>query len=147
VNYLLDTNAVVALLRNKPAVVRGRYRRAEEAEHYIAVSSVVLFELWYGVEKSARVRENTERLGVFLSGDLDIISFDDEDAQSAGRVRAALEKSGAPIGAYDLMIAGQALRRGLTVVTANVSEFARVSGLQWEDWTRPAAPVAGAPAV
>jgi tRNA(fMet)-specific endonuclease VapC len=134
VNYLLDTNAVVALLRNRPAGVRERYREAEKSGDYLAVSSVVLFELWYGVEKSGRVRENTERLRVLLSGDLDLLDFDDEDAQTAGRVRAALEKIGTPIGAYDLLIAGQALRRGLTVVTANTPEFSRVTGLSWEDW-------------
>jgi tRNA(fMet)-specific endonuclease VapC len=135
VNYLLDTNAVVALLRNRPAGVRERYREAEKSGDYLAVSSVVLFELWYGVEKSGRVQENTERLRILLSGDLDLLDFDDEDAQTAGRVRAALEKIGTPIGAYDLLIAGQALRRGLTVVTANTSEFSRVIGLSWEDWT------------
>jgi tRNA(fMet)-specific endonuclease VapC len=135
VNYLLDTNAVVALLRNKPVAVRERYRQAEKAGDYLAVSSVVLFELWYGVEKSGRVQENTERLRVLLSGDLDLLDFDDEDAQASGRIRAAQEKIGTPIGAYDLLIAGQALRRGLTVVTANTSEFRRVTGLSWEDWT------------
>jgi len=61
--------------------------------------------------------------------------FDDEDAKSAGRIRAALEKSGTTIGPYDLLIAGQALARGLTVVTANASEFARVQGLGWVNWT------------
>jgi tRNA(fMet)-specific endonuclease VapC len=135
VNYLLDTNAVVALLRNRPVRVRERYREAEKSGDYLALSSVVLFELWYGVEKSGRVQENTERLRVLLSGDLDLLDFDDEDAQAAGRVRAALERIGTPIGAYDLLIAGQALRRGLTVVTANTSEFSRVTGLSWEDWT------------
>ena len=135
-NYLLDTNAVLALLRNKPVAVRERYRQAEKAGgDYLAVSSIVLFELWYGVEKSGRVQENTERLRVLLSGDLDLLDFDDEDAQAAGQIRAVLEKIGTPIGAYDLLIAGQALRRGLTVVTANTSEFSRVTGLRWEDWT------------
>lgn len=99
-NYLLDTNVVVALLRNRPAGVRERYREAEKSGDYPAVSSVV-FELWYGVEKSGRVQENTERLRVLLSGDLDLLDFDDEDAQTVGRVRAALEKIGTPIGAYD----------------------------------------------
>jgi tRNA(fMet)-specific endonuclease VapC len=135
VNYLLDTNAVVALLRNKPVEVRERYREAESAGDYLALSSVVLFELWYGVAKSSQVQENTERLRILLSGDLDLLDFDDEDARTAGQVRAILEKSGTPIGAYDLLIAGQALRRGLTVVTANTSEFSRVTGLSWQDWT------------
>ncbi len=134
-NFLLDANAVVALLRNKPAEVREKYRKAESSGDYLAVSSVVLFELWYGVEKSDRVPENTERLRILLSGDLDLVNFDDEDAQTAGRVRAELEKAGTPIGACHVLIAGQALRRGLTLVTANTSEFSRVNGLNWEDWT------------
>ncbi|HEY7225017.1 MAG TPA: PIN domain-containing protein [Micromonosporaceae bacterium] len=70
-----------------------------------------------------------------LSGELDLLDFDDEDARVAGQVRAALEIRGTPIGAYDLLIAGQALRRGLTVITANGAEFGRVSGLNWEDWS------------
>lgn len=134
-SYLLDTNAVVALLRNKPATVRDQYRQARAAGDYVALSSVVLFELWYGVAKSSQVPENTERLRILLSGDLDLVDFDDEDARTAGQLRAALEKGGSPIGAYDVLIAGQALRRGLTVVTANNSEFGRVTGLNWQDWT------------
>ncbi|MGH3282125.1 MAG: type II toxin-antitoxin system VapC family toxin [Trebonia sp.] len=133
-NYLLDTNAVVALLRNKPTGVRERFRAAQAAGDYLAVPSVVLFELWYGVAKSSHVSENTERLRIFLSGTVDPLSFDDEDAKHAGRVRAALEKTGTPIGPYDLLIAGQALARGLTVVTANASEFGRVPGLKQADW-------------
>lgn len=134
-NYLLDTNAVVALLRNKPAGVRERYREAESSGDYLGLSSVVLFELWYGVAKSSRVQENTERLRIFLSGNVDLLDFDDEDARSAAQVRATVESAGTPIGAYDVLIAGQALRRGLTVITANTSEFSRVTGLSWQDWT------------
>ena len=134
-NYLLDTNAVVALLRNKPVRVRERFRQAETAGDYLALSSVVLFELWYGVAKSSQVPENTERLKILLSGDLDLLDFDDEDARTTGQIRAALERAGTPIDACDLLIAGQALRRGLTVVTANTGEFGRVAGLSWQDWT------------
>jgi tRNA(fMet)-specific endonuclease VapC len=137
VNYVLDTNVVVALLRNKPTAVRDHYRKAQASGDYIALSSIVLFELWYGVAKSSQVPENTERLRILLSGDLDILEFDDEDAQAAGQVRTALERAGTPIGAYDLLIASQARRRGLTVVTGNVSEFSRVTGLTCEDWSHP----------
>jgi len=135
VNYLFDTNAIVALLRNNPVSVRERYREAEAADDYLALSSVVLFELWYGVAKSTQVQENTERLRVLLSGGLDLLEFDDEDARAAGAVRATLERKGTPIGAYDVLIAGQALRRQLTIVTANSLEFSRVDGLSWQDWT------------
>ncbi len=134
-NYLLDTNAVIALLRNHPPNVRSRLRRAVSEGASIAVPAVALYELWYGVARSARRNENAERLRVFLSGDIHIVPFDDEDAAAAGDLRAALEAAGTPIGSYDLLIAAQALRSGTTLVTANVSEFARVRGLLWQDWT------------
>ena len=103
----------------------------------ILVSSVVLFELWYGVARSGRREENTERLRVFLLGVKSILPFEEEDASIAGDLRASLEMGGTPIGPYDLLIAAQALRSGITLVTANISEFARVPGLEWEDWTVP----------
>jgi tRNA(fMet)-specific endonuclease VapC len=104
----------------------------------IAVSSIVLYELWYGVARSARRRENAERLRVFLSGGIEVSAFDEEDARTAGDLRATLEGAGTPIGPYDLLIAAQALRTGATLVTANVAEFTRVPGLQWQDWSAKA---------
>jgi tRNA(fMet)-specific endonuclease VapC len=133
--YFLDTNAVIALLKNEPAGVRRRFRRAASRGVPIAISSVVLYELWYGVARSERRRENTERLRIFLSGDVGVVPFDEEDAAAAGELRATLESAGTPIGPYDLLIAAQALRSGATLVTANISEFARVRGLDWQDWS------------
>ena len=98
------------------------------------VSSVVAFELWYGVAKSQRPEANTRRLSAFLAGPLEWTLFDEDDAREAGTVRAELESAGTPIGAYDVLIAGQARRRGATLVTSNVREFERVAGLKWEDW-------------
>jgi tRNA(fMet)-specific endonuclease VapC len=138
VSYLLDTNAVIALLKNQPATFRKRMRRAVSKDAAVAVSSIVLFELWYGVARSGRPRENAERLRVFLAGGIDVVPFTQEDAATAGEVRAALEAAGTPIGPYDLLIAAQALRAGATLVTANVSEFGRVPRLLWQDWTAKA---------
>jgi tRNA(fMet)-specific endonuclease VapC len=132
--YLLDTNAVIALLTDRPPAVRKRLRRAAAGEVSIAVSTVVLFELWYGVARSQRRRENAERLRIFLAGNIDILPFEEEDAAVAGDLRAALEAEGTPIGPYDLLIAAQSLRTGATLVTANVAEFRRVKGLSWQDW-------------
>jgi tRNA(fMet)-specific endonuclease VapC len=132
--YLLDTNACIALINGNPSQVRERFQRTIATGDSITVSSVVAFELWYGVAKSTSKVANTERLEAFFAGPLDLLAFDDEDARTAGTVRAVLEAGGTPIGAYDLLIAGQALRHGATLVTANVSEFSRVSGLTWEDW-------------
>lgn len=133
--YLLDTNAVIALLKGD-AVLREKLRDAMRAGEAITISSIVLFELWYGVARSTRQVENRERLRVFLSGDIGVIPFDDQDALAAGDLRAALEALGTPIGPYDVLIAAQALRAAATLVTANVSEFARVKGLAWQDWSR-----------
>jgi tRNA(fMet)-specific endonuclease VapC len=138
VNYFLDTNAVIAVLKNQPSTVRNRLRRVASRGAAVAVSSIVLYELSYGVVRSARRRENAERLRVFLSGNVTVIPFDEEDATVAGDLRAALEMAGTPIGPYDLLIAAQALRGGATLVTANVSEFARVPNLLWQDWSAQA---------
>jgi tRNA(fMet)-specific endonuclease VapC len=137
VSYLLDTNAVIALLKNEPAIFRKRLRRTVSRGAAISVPSIVLYELWYGVARSAH-RENAERLRVFLSGGITVSAFNEEDAMTAGDLRATLETAGMPIGPYDLLIAAQAVRSNATLVTANVSEFARVPGLQWQDWTAKA---------
>jgi tRNA(fMet)-specific endonuclease VapC len=136
--YLLDTNAVIAVLKNQPARVRDRLRRARSEGASIAVSSVVLYELWYGVARSERRSENAERLRVFLSADIGVLPFDEQDAKTAGDLRATLESAGRPIGPFDLLMAAQALRMGATMITANVSEFRRVDGLSWQDWTNAA---------
>jgi tRNA(fMet)-specific endonuclease VapC len=115
--------------------VRERLRRAAADGASIVVSSIVLFELWYGVARSGRCEENAERLRVFLSGNIGVLPFGDGDASIAGDLRASLEANGTMIGPYDLLIAAQALRTGATLVTANTAEFARVPGLVWEDWS------------
>jgi tRNA(fMet)-specific endonuclease VapC len=90
--------------------------------------------LWYGFGKSQRKESNTQRLEAFFAGPLEWTQFDEDDAREAGSVRAELESVGRPIGAYDVLLAGQARRRGATLVTSNANEFGRVRGLKWEDW-------------
>jgi tRNA(fMet)-specific endonuclease VapC len=137
VNYLLDTNACIALINGTPPNVRPRLERALKDGASVAVSAVVAFELWYGAAKRARRYADRRRLETFFAGPLELVPFDDEDARAADQVRAALEAAGSPIGAYDLLIAGQALRYDATLVTANTAEFSRVSDLRWEDWASP----------
>jgi len=133
-SYLLDTNAVIAVLTGRPAAVRDRLQREMAAGGVFATSSVVLYELWYGVARSEHRGPNTERLRIFLAGEIEILHFEEEDAVIAGDLRAGLERAGTPIGPYDLLIAAQALRSGRTLITANVGEFRRVPGLEWQDW-------------
>lgn len=134
-NYLLDTNACIALINGSPAPVRTKLQKA--AGDRIFVSSIAVFELWYGVAKSTRQDFNRKRLETFLAGPVIVLPFEDDDGLVAGSIRASLEASGKPIGAYDVLMAGQALRHQLTLVTANVSEFSRVKGLAWQDWAKP----------
>lgn len=135
-SYLLDTNVWIALMNARPAIVRGRFDKAIRDKSRIYVSSVVRFELWYGIAKSARMETNTTRLEVLMSSAVTSLPFDNEDSRVAGSIRAALEATGKPIGAYDYLIAGQALARQITLVTVNVSEFSRVEGLSWQDWAK-----------
>jgi tRNA(fMet)-specific endonuclease VapC len=114
--------------------VRRRFKRAVARESVILLSSIVAFELWYRVAKSQRKDSNTQRLETFLGGPLEWALFDEDDARAAGTVRAELETVGRPVGAYDVLLAGQARRRGATLVTSNTKEFARVQGLKWEHW-------------
>jgi tRNA(fMet)-specific endonuclease VapC len=132
--YCLDTNACIALINGTPPAVRDRLSHTLATGATITISSIVAFELWYGVAKSRRRELNARRVMAFLDGPVELLPYEEEDARAAGRVRAALEQRGTPIGAYDVLIAGQALARGATVVTSNASEFARVNDLEWEDW-------------
>jgi tRNA(fMet)-specific endonuclease VapC len=132
--FLLDTNAVIALLKSEPELVRLRFVAARKAGTAVTIPSIVLFELWYGIARSARQTENTARLHTFLNGDVPVLDFDPEDAKAAGEIRQYLASRGTPIGPYDVLIAGQALRHGATLVTANSKEFKRVKGLKCEDW-------------
>ncbi len=136
-NYLLDTNACIALMNGVPAAVRSRFERAIRMESKVYISSIMAFELWYGIAKSARIEINTQRLETLLSSAVVALPFDNEDSRAAGSIRATLQATDRPIGAYDYLIAGQALARELTLVTANVSEFSRVKGLSWQDWAKP----------
>jgi tRNA(fMet)-specific endonuclease VapC len=136
-DYLLDTNVCIALINLRDNAVRRHFRNASRSDEQVYVSSIVTFELWYGVANSTRVNWNNERLETFLAGQITVLPFDDDDARVAGLIRADLESSGRIIGPYDLLIAGQAMARQLTLVTANVSEFSRVKGLKWQDWAKP----------
>ncbi|MGO9174474.1 MAG: type II toxin-antitoxin system VapC family toxin [Rhodomicrobium sp.] len=133
--YHLDTNAVIAVLNNRPETVRERLKAVLEAGHASsAISSIVLYELRYGAARSAQPQKNAERLRAFLAGPVDVIQFAEEDAAVAGDLRAVLEAAGTPVGPYDLLIAAQALRSGATLITANTREFTRVPGLVIENW-------------
>lgn len=129
--YLLDTCTVSDFVKGQPNVLA---RVKATSPNLIAVSALTRMEVDYGLAlNAARAKKLTPLLDVFFSS-IATIPFDEADAQAAAAIRAALKTQGQPIGAYDVLIAGTGLARGLVVVTSNVGEFKRVSGLHVEDW-------------
>jgi tRNA(fMet)-specific endonuclease VapC len=135
VSYLLDTNVCIAVVNKRPTQVRHRLGEMGRNQAMMYVSAVSLFEIDFGLRKSDREAETRVQYGE-LFNKLSKVPFDEEDAAVAGAIRAELEGNGRPIGAYDYLIAGQALRRNWTLVTANEREFQRVKGLKIENWAR-----------
>jgi tRNA(fMet)-specific endonuclease VapC len=127
--YLLDANAVIALLNDAKSKTARRARRQNPGD--VGVSAIVLHELYYGARKSQRVALNVAAVDALR---FSIVDFDEEDARNTGELRALLASRGTPIGPYDVLIAGQAKARKLTLITRNTAEFARVPDLHIEDW-------------
>lgn len=128
---LLDTNICVSLLRGDDPAIATRLEAMDPRDLYL--SSVVKAELLFGARKSHRPQTNLALLEAFFS-QFDSIPFDDVAAEHYGRVRAAVEAKGTPVGASDLLIASIAMAHDLRVVTRNRREFSRIPGLAWESW-------------
>jgi tRNA(fMet)-specific endonuclease VapC len=128
--HMLDTNLCIRVLRDRPASVRKRFNEHGDG---LCISTMVLTELLHGAAKSARPIENRRAVEDFAAR-LVVLPFDEAAADHAADIRADLERKGKAIGAYDLLIAGHARSRGLTLITGNLREFQRVAGLRSEDW-------------
>ena len=128
---MLDTNTCIAVIKRKPPQVLKRLSAYKVGE--VGISWVTLAELEFGVAKSQHVEKNQAALDEFVLP-LEIANFDRETARVYGRVRATLEKKGAPIGSLDMMIGAHALSLGATLATNNTREFSRIKGLTIVDW-------------
>lgn len=128
--YLLDTDTCIGVLRQKPAMIQ---RLKQLAPTDCGVSMVTTYELHCGVEKAKDPAGERQKVQRFISAIIEL-PLDRAAAEAAARIRADLERQGQVIGPYDLLIAGQALASGLTLVTNNRDEFQRVTGLKLESW-------------
>lgn len=127
--YLLDSNAVIAVLNEPAGPLSQRLHGVIPAD--VGVSAIVMHELYFGAFKSQRRERNLALVDALR---FEVLPLDTEDARHAGEIRAWLATQGTPIGAYDILIAGQARARGLILITRNLREFARVPGLNAENW-------------
>jgi tRNA(fMet)-specific endonuclease VapC len=112
-------------------------RLREEAPSQLAVSVITEMEVEYGLARNPGLSPRVREVMRLLLTTISVLPFERDDARVAAQLRASLNSQGTPIGAYDLLIAACALRRGLTIVTHNAREFARVGGLGLEDWRGP----------
>ena len=131
--YMLDTNICIYAIKHKTDTVIKNF--LSHMPEDMCVSTVTYAELMYGVEKSMAVEKNRIALSLFLAP-LPILEFHASAAEEYGKVRAELERKGAPIGPMDLLIAGHERSEGLVLVTNNTREFCRVERLVVEDWTK-----------
>jgi tRNA(fMet)-specific endonuclease VapC len=128
VRYLLDTNTVIALLNGHTTVLTSL--RAKTPSD-VVLSAIVAHELYFGACKS---RNTAKNFALVEKLQFEVLPFDQGDAAQSGQLRAALAAAGTPIGPYDLLIAGQALARGLVLVTRNTRQYKRIPDLLVENW-------------
>lgn len=126
--YLLDTNAAIKILNGDTGLIRRIHRHHSRD---IGLPAIVMHELYFGAFKG---RHTNRTIALIERLAFEIVDLQLEDARCAAEIRAILQAAGTPIGPYDLLIAGQALARDLTLITHNRREFSRVQGLRVEDW-------------
>lgn len=129
--YLIDTNILIYLMNSKSMKLQKKFTRRSIEEFW--VSSITVAELIYGAKKSKNIEKNLNAAIKILSP-FTIIDFTSMDAFEYGDIRADLEMKGKVIGANVLLIAAQARRQKLIVITSNAREYERVEGLKVENW-------------
>lgn len=133
--YLLNADVCIALINGTSTKVRGRFVQAVRSGATLATSTIVVHQLWHRAAKNELATRYARTLATFLSRDVAVLDYSEQDSRAAGEIRAELERRGQRIGEYDTLIAGQAFSRNLILVTANTREFGRIKGLIVEDWS------------
>ncbi|OYT13531.1 MAG: VapC toxin family PIN domain ribonuclease [Bacteroidetes bacterium 4572_114] len=131
--YILDTNICIYIIKRKPAIVLEKFKKFPLGS--IGISAITLAELQFGIQKSSNPEKNLNALNQFIIP-LEIIDFDYNATIEYGIIRAELEKKGTPIGSLDTLIGAHAKSLDLTLVTNNEKEFVRILGLRIENWTK-----------
>ncbi|QGN97000.1 tRNA(fMet)-specific endonuclease VapC (plasmid) [Piscirickettsia salmonis] len=130
---MLDTNICIYLIKQKPRSYYERLMEVEKSRHILAISSIVLSELQFGVARSQHQRKNQEAINTLVNK-LEVLPYEEKAAKYYGDLRADLQKKGTVIGGNDMIIAAHALSEKAVLVTHNTKEFQRVEHLEFEDW-------------
>ena len=131
IEYLLDTNICIYLIKKCPPEVFKRFQQIQLKQLHIP--TVTVFELYYGIQKNNSHQRNLLALENFIAP-LTVVDFNLEAAKKAAQIRDTLQKQGTPIGPYDTQIAAIALSLNMVLLTNNTREFNRVEGLKLENW-------------
>ena len=129
--YILDTNVCIKILNGSNKNILNKISKISSND--ILIPSIVRFELYYGAYKSKISIKTLNVLNDFLNS-FETLKFDDNVAETAGKLRADLAAKGTPIGPYDIIIAATAVHSNLTLITHNIKEFSRIMSLKIEDW-------------
>jgi tRNA(fMet)-specific endonuclease VapC len=129
--YLIDTNICIYIMNRSPIGVIKKFKQFEPGD--IAISTISVSELQFGVSKSTRREENAIRLEEFLSP-FEVLPYDQKAAKVYGGIRFQLESLGRPMGSLDMLIAAHALSQNLVLITNNEKEFKHVKSLKVENW-------------
>jgi tRNA(fMet)-specific endonuclease VapC len=127
---MLDSDICIDVMRMR-AAIRAQLERTDRED--VVVSSIVAAELWAGVSKSHNPERSRNAVLAFLAF-ITVLDWPGQAATAYGEIRARLEAAGRSIGAMDLLIAAHAVHEKAILVTRNLSEFRRVSGLRIERW-------------
>jgi len=130
--YMLDTNICIYIINKQPEHIAKKFDELQDLGRMISVSSIVVSELQYGIEKSKYKEKNQEKVNKLLSK-LEVIDFSESCAYFYGKIRSDLESRGLSIGNNDLFIASHAIEQNAILITSNVSEFSRIENLRIEN--------------
>lgn len=131
--YMLDTNICIFLIKRKSPIYFEKLEKLRKEKHTLAISSIVLSELQYGVANSSYQEQSQINLNAFTK-QIDILPYTEECAYFYGEVRAQLKKIGRPVGNNDLFIASHAIAKEAILITNNIKEFQRIDRLRLEYW-------------
>ena len=129
--YLLDTCVISDFIKGE---VNTLYRIKNISPSEIAVSTITIMEIEYGLALNPKLAKKIKPIISDLLATIDVLDFTRNDASQVALTRALLKQQGNPIGSYDILLAGTALNNKLIMVTANEKEFNKIPGLKVENW-------------